>query len=105
MKEQILKANEYYRAEHPGAIIFYKLKDGYVVFGEEASKVGSLLNICPLMKYGLLSVTLDLTDFFSKVEILAFCGIGHCAVSYLNDEGQLAIPDVERLLAEKEFDY
>ena len=105
MKEQILKANEYYRAEHPNTIIFYKLKEGYTMFGEEVSKVSSLLNIRSTISYGLDSISIPHLDFLDRTENLGYCGIGFCTVTYLNDNGELAIPDAERLQVEKEFDY
>lgn len=105
MKKQILKANEYYHAEHPGSHIFYKLKDGYVLFGEGAFKIGALLNIRPAVLYGLFSISIRHSDFLERVDILNSCGIGYRAISYLNDEGELAVPDVDVLRSEKEFDY
>lgn len=105
MKHRIEKANEYYRSQNPGAIIFYKLPLGYVTFGEGVEKVGSLLGIQPHTIYDLSSVTIPHKDFLDKVEILGACGIGWKSISYFDDDGQLTIPDVDRLIEEQEIDY
>lgn len=105
MKEQILKANEHYRKEHQNAIIFYELRDGYVAFGDEASKISSLVQIKPTTMYGLDCVVVPHSGFLDSVEILSCCGIEYCATIYLNDENELTVPDIERILMEQEFDY
>lgn len=104
MKQRILKANAYYRVIKPNTIIFYKLKEGYAVFGEDALKVGALLNLKCKELYGLASVCIDHPVFYDKVEILGCCGKAYCAISYIDDNGALSIPDVDRLEMERKMD-
>lgn len=105
MKHRIEKANEYYHSQNPGAIIFYKLPQGYVTFGEDVTKVGSLLGIQPHTSFGLPSVTVPLNDFLDRAEILGSCGMEWQSISYFGDDGKLTIPDINRLIEEQEIDY
>lgn len=105
MKNRIEKANEYYHSQNPGAIIFYKLPQGYVTFGEDATKVGNLLGTQPYTSFGLPSVTMTSSDFFDRAEIIGSCGMKWRSISYFGGDGELTVPDINRLIEEQEIDY
>lgn len=105
MKNQIEKANQYYQSLYPGELMFYKLASGYCAFGEELSKVASLLGVHTQEMYGLPCVQLPHDGFLDTTEILHQCGVSFRAVTYFGDDGKYAIPDVERLMEEQEIDY
>lgn len=105
MKQRIEDANKYYHGQYPEDAIFYKLPQGYMVFGVEAVRLGSLLGVQLHTVYELPSILISASSFLDKTEILNMCGISYRAISYLEDDGILAIPDVKRIMEDKEFDY
>ncbi|MDE6347066.1 MAG: hypothetical protein K2L55_10485 [Muribaculaceae bacterium] len=105
MKHKIEDANRYYRSFYPGVVIFYKLQRGYVAYGTGAVKLSSLLGIQLHTVYGLPSIEIPTHDFLDKTEVLNMCGMSYRAISYLDDNGCLTIPDVHRLIEEQENDY
>lgn len=105
MKHKIENANGYYQALYPHVTIFYKLQHGYVAFGAEAVKLSSLLGVQLHTVYGLPSIEIPTHDFLDKTEVLNMCGMPYRAISYLDDDGYLTIPDVARLIEEQENDY
>ena len=105
MRNKIEKAIEYYYLCYPNEVIFYKLPQGYVAFGAEVAKLGSLLGVQQSSLYGLDCIIVSMDDFLEKTEILNVCGMTYRALSYFDEDGVLGIPDVNRLIEEKEIDY
>ncbi len=105
MKHKIERANEYFKSQYPNEVIFYKLPLGYMAFGAEVSKLSSLLGVSPRTLYDLPCISLPVSDFLEKIEILGLCGVTYRTISYFDDNGNLTIPDVDKLIEEQEYDY
>ena len=105
MKQKIEKANKYYHSLYPNDVIFYKLSQGYVAFGTEVRKLSSLLGVQPRPLYENVCIIVPTCDFLEKAEILNLCGMAYRTISYLDEIGNLSIPNTDRLIEEQEIDY
>lgn len=100
-------ANNYYHHKYPNTIIFYKLKDGYTAFGEDAEKVCRVLNSRPnVYRSSLLPMcAIQYEQYLETVDLLNDCGL-HCrSVVYRDSCGDLSVPCAEFLSMEQEIDY
>lgn len=105
MKHIIEKANHYYSLNNEGCTIFYKLQQEYVAFGDNIAKIGYLMGIRPRFYSGVPCIALSHADYIEKSEILSLCSVNYKAVIYCDDDGELCIPDIERIIYEQEIDY
>lgn len=108
MRRQIEQALDYYRAQYPNTVIFFRLGMYYTAFGEDAFKTALLIGAKHSHTYGMESLSIPYKCFLEKLEVLQllqFCGIAFRGITYIDDNGNYAIPDVDRLKAEQEIDY
>lgn len=105
MRQQIEQALDYYRAQYPDTVIFFRLGMYCTAFGEDAVKTAPLIGVKHSHTYGMASLSIPYKCFFEKLEVLQLCGIAFRGITYLDDNGNYAIPDVDRLKAEQEIDY
>lgn len=105
MRQQIEQALDYYRAQYPNTVIFFRLGMYYTAFGEDAVKTALLIGAKLNQLYGVESLSIPYKCFLDKLEVLQLCGIAFRSIIYKDGDGNYAIPDVERLKAEQEIDY
>lgn len=105
MKQQIEQALDYYRAQYPNTVIFFRIGMCYTAFGEDAIKTALLIGTKYDYTNGIESLSIPYKCFLEKLDTLQLCGIAFRGITYLDDSGQYAIPDVNRLKAEQEIDY
>ncbi len=105
MRQQIEQALDYYRAQYPDTVIFFRLGMDYIAFGEDTVKTAPLIGVKHSHTYGMESLSIPYKCFLEKLEVLQLCGIAFRGITYLDDNGNYAVPDVERLKAEEEIDY
>lgn len=101
MNAKQIEVHDFYKAQHPEALIVYRMPETYMVLGndvERASKSVSSINILD-DGVGILP------NNISVISELGSNGIEVVIVSYKNDFGEFDLPDVKRLEAEKEMDY
>lgn len=106
MTKHLKLAEEHYHKMYPGSLIFYRIKENFVAFLEDARQASSILNL-PLSfsDDGDAMLSIPHSEFLDKVDLLSSCGIGVHGVSYRNDSGEFSIPDVDQLMEEKDLDY
>lgn len=105
MRQQIEQALDYYRAQYPNTVIFFRVGMCYTAFGDDAIKVALLIGAKHDYFYGIESLSVPYECFLEKLEVTQLCGITFRGITYLDDNGQFAIPDVNRLKIEQEIDY
>lgn len=105
MRQQIEQALDYYRAQYPNTVIFFRVGMCYTAFGEDAIKVALLIGAKSDYFYGIESLSVPYECFLEKLEIIQLYGIAVRSITYLDDNGQFAIPEVDRLKVEQEIDY
>ena len=105
MRQQIEQALDYYHAQYPNTVIFFRLGMYYTVFGKDAVKTASLIDVKHDHTYGMESLSIPYKCFLEKLEVLQLCGIAFRGITYMDDNGNYAIPDVDRLKAEQEIYY
>lgn len=106
MTNRIILAGVYYHQKYPGSLIFYRLDEHYVAFEADAERAAKVLqrNIITNPE-GVDCLQLLRSEFLDAVELLAMCGISVKGISYRDDSGEYAVPDVKILSEEEEIDY
>lgn len=105
MKQQIEQALDYYRAQYPNTVIFFRIGTCYTAFGEDAIKTALLIGTKYGYVDGIESLSVPYKCFLEKLDALQLFGIAFRVITYLDDSGKYAIPDINRLKAEQEIDY
>lgn len=106
MTSRIILAGAYYHQKYPGFIIFYRLDDCYVAFQEDAGRAAKVLQKSVYTtNEGIDCLRLIRSEFLDAVELLAMCGLSVKGITYRDNDGKYAIPDVKILSEEEEMDY
>lgn len=105
MEERILSAYDYYHNERPGFLVFFKLEDGYTAFHEDARVAATVLRR-PIVFNGtaLGKIVLAEYEFFDMLDRLDMYDIHAIAVTYRDEDGLLAVPDVEDFVFDDMWD-
>ena len=106
MTHRILLAGTYYHQKYPGALIFYRLEDYYIAFQADANRASKVLQrTLQIYCEGVQCIRIARSEFLDIVELLSMCGISAIGITYRDDDGHFAIPDVNILNEEEEMDY
>ncbi len=106
MTSRIISAGVYYHQKYPGSLIFYRLENSYVAFQEDAERAAKILQmVVTPTREGISSLSIVRSKFLDAMELITMCGISFRGITYRDDDGELAIPDVKRLQEEEEMDY
>ncbi len=101
MNAKQIEVHDYYKALHPEALILYHIPGKYMALGEDVDRVLESLSTTCVLESGVGVVP----DSLSILSELGSDGTEVCVIDYLNDDGLLDFPDIERIKAEKEMDY
>ena len=106
MTSHLKLAEVYYHNKYPGSLIFYRIGENFVAFMEDAKRAATVLRKpIQLTADGALSLSIVRTEFLDCVDLLSVCDIEVHGITYRNDEGKFAIPDVKLLQEEEDMDY
>lgn len=106
MTSRIISAGAYFHKKYPGSLIFYRLENSYVAFQEDAERAAKILQmVVTPTREGISSLSIVRSQFLDTMELITMCGIMFRCITYRNDDGVFAIPDVKRLQEEEEMDY
>lgn len=106
MTSHIISAGTYYHQKYPGSLIFYRLGNSYVAFQEDAERAAKILQmVVEPTREGIPSLSIVHSQFLDTMELITMCGITFRSVIYRDDDGNYAIPDINRLQKEEEMDY
>lgn len=106
MTNRIVLAGAYYHHKYPGSLIFYRLDEHYVAFLEDAERAAKILQRrIETNREGVKCLQLMRSEFLDAVELLAMYGIFVKGITYRDDNGKFAVPDVKILSEEEEMDY
>ena len=99
-------AGVYYHQKYPGSLIFYRLDEHYVAFQNDAERAAKILqrNVSAA-RTGVKCLQIARYEFLDAVESLAVCGLHAQGITYRDDSGNFAVPDVKILSEEEEMDY
>lgn len=96
----------YYKNRYPNFIVLFRIGDIYEAYADDAAKVSSItgyLIFTDQDNFDLLSFPKSLLQYF--IEKISNNGLGAKVVSYVDETGKFALPDIERIEENRRNDY
>lgn len=100
MDARQIEVHSYYKGLYPDALILYRFPGRYMVLGEDVDRARKSFPDIKVPAPGVGYLPGDLT----VISTLGADGTEVRAFQYRNDSGELDLPDVSRIRAEKEQD-
>ena len=101
MERKQIEAYDFYKNEYPGTLLFFHVKDRYVVLSDDSSRVAKLLD----QNVGESSELSFKDDDMSIFKTLGDFDIQIRLIDYRNDNGEFDYPDIKLIKKEKQDDY
>lgn len=101
MNERQIEVHDYYKQQHPEALILYRLPGKYAILGEDVELALKSIPTIQITESGVDILPEDIDTILALQE----SGREVQVISYRNDKGILDFPDIKRLKEEKEMDY
>lgn len=106
MNGEVNRAYAYYKAQHPGSILLFRVKNLYEAYFDDADRIRELLGSSTLkFTQREQTVCLPSDSICDYVSVLGDSGCALQFIEYRNDDGEFAIPDVNLLENEKAMDF
>lgn len=101
MTTRQIEVHNHYKAMHPKALVLYRLPSQYIVLGEDVKQALKSVPTIQIIEDGVGVMPEDI----SYISSLGIDGTEVVMIQFRNDNGLLDIPDIARLIQEKEIDY
>lgn len=101
MNVKQIEVHDYYKALHPKALILYHIPGQYMVLGNDVDRALKSLSTIRVLESGVGVMP----DGLSVLSLFGKGGTEICIIDCRNENGELDLPDIERIKAEKEMDY
>lgn len=96
----------YYKNRYPNFIVLFRIGDIYETYAGDAAEISSItgyLIFTDQDNFDLLSFPKSLLQYF--VEKISNNGLGTKIISYVDETGKFALPDIERIEENRRNDY
>ncbi len=101
MDARQIEVHSYYKDMYPNALVLYRLSGRYMVLGQDVETAQKSIPEIQIVDSGVGL----LPDHISVLSTLGVDGAEIRTIQYRNDAGELDLPDVNRIKAEKDMDY
>lgn len=105
-----VEAYLYYKQEHPGTVIFFRVGDDYEAHQEDAIIAGPIIgvqvdNIPSDGNSAVARISFPIEKVYDYASLLAFQNIPTKIISRRDKNGKFDIPDVKETKRDQEIDY
>lgn len=108
-ESKIIAAYCYYKGKYGSTVIMFRIGNEYQMFLDDARRVFYALNtgvtLISAENGTIATVKLPAENILDYMDELSMYGIESRLISYRDDDGNFAIPDIFRLYREENDDY